>query len=39
MVRADEISTKELVVTAAESVAGFLGFEQRETAMSGVNFI
>ena len=39
MVRADEISTKELVVTAAESVAGFLGFEQRETAMFGVNFI
>jgi len=35
MVHADEISTKELVVTAAESVAGFLGLEQRETAMSG----
>ena len=39
MVHADEISTKELVVTAAESVAGFLGLEQRETAMSGGNFI
>jgi hypothetical protein len=39
MIRADEVWTKQVVTTTAESETGFLGLEQRDAATTGRNFI